>query len=147
MKKKIIFALVFAIASISVFAQEKAGKKQTADHVILYSYACPMHPNFVSEKPGKCPKCGMNFTQLSAKEQLKGDVTKTYTCTTDAGVISTQPGKCPKCGKDLNLSVKEKIKTDVVEYYCPMHPDQTSNEPGKCAKCGMDLVEKKKGKS
>jgi hypothetical protein len=26
------------------------------------SYACPMHPDVVSDKAGKCPKCGMNLT-------------------------------------------------------------------------------------
>jgi hypothetical protein len=24
-------------------------------------YTCPMHPDVTSEKPGQCPKCGMNL--------------------------------------------------------------------------------------
>lgn len=24
-------------------------------------YTCPMHPEVVQDKPGKCPKCGMNL--------------------------------------------------------------------------------------
>jgi hypothetical protein len=24
-------------------------------------YTCPMHPEVVSDKPGRCPKCGMNL--------------------------------------------------------------------------------------
>ena len=24
-------------------------------------YTCPMHPDVTSDKPGKCPKCGMNL--------------------------------------------------------------------------------------
>jgi len=24
-------------------------------------YTCPMHPEVQSDKPGKCPKCGMNL--------------------------------------------------------------------------------------
>ena len=144
MKKTFILFLALIVTSIGVFAQEKAGKKDTTQHVTLYSYACPQHPNFVSDKPGKCPKCGMDLTHLSPKEQLKRDVTKTYTCPVHAEVISTEHGTCPKCGRTLNLSPKEKMKAEVVKLYaCPMHPDQTSDKPGKCPKCGMDLTEKK----
>ena len=143
MKKIIILALGLIVTSGSVFAQEKAGKKDTTQHVKLYSYACPMHPNFISDKPGKCPQCGMELT-LSSKEQMKRNVTKTYTCPLHTDVVSTQPGKCPKCGKNLTLSKKEQFKAEVAKVYtCPMHPDVTSSKPGKCPKCGMDLVEKK----
>ncbi|HEY2721591.1 MAG TPA: heavy metal-binding domain-containing protein [Chitinophagaceae bacterium] len=141
MKKIIILAIGIFSLSMNVFAQEKAGKKDTTTHATLYSYACPMHPNFVSDKPGKCPKCGMDMA-LSSKEQLKANVTKIYTCPVHADVISTQPGKCPKCGKDL--SAKERMKAEITKVYtCTMHPDVTSNKPGKCPKCGMELVEKK----
>ena len=30
------------------------------------TYTCPMHPEVMQDKPGKCPKCGMN---LEAKSQ------------------------------------------------------------------------------
>mgnify|MGYP001573303742 CR=1 FL=1 len=29
-------------------------------------YTCPMHPEIVSDKPGKCPKCGMNLVPKDA---------------------------------------------------------------------------------
>jgi hypothetical protein len=34
-------------------------------------YTCPMHPEVSSDKPGKCPKCGMTLAKktVSAKEQ------------------------------------------------------------------------------
>ena len=28
-------------------------------------YSCPMHPNEVSDQPGKCPKCGMALVKKS----------------------------------------------------------------------------------
>ena len=140
MKKIIVLSIAILIASSGIFAQKAI--KDTSQHVTLYSYACPKHPNFISDKPGKCPKCGMDLTALSQKEQLKRDVAKVYTCPVHADVISTQSGKCPKCGK--NLTPKEQFKAEVAKLYtCPMHPDVTSDKPGKCPKCGMDLVEKK----
>jgi hypothetical protein len=30
-------------------------------------YSCPMHPEVTSDKPGRCPKCGMKLTKKDAK--------------------------------------------------------------------------------
>ena len=30
-------------------------------------YTCPMHPEIKQDKPGKCPKCGMNLVPLKAE--------------------------------------------------------------------------------
>jgi len=27
----------------------------------IKNYTCPMHPDVNSDKPGKCPKCGMDL--------------------------------------------------------------------------------------
>ena len=34
------------------------GKKDDAD---VASYVCPMHSEVVSDRPGRCPKCGMKL--------------------------------------------------------------------------------------
>ena len=136
--KKIIFLFVAFTISFATFAQEKAGKKDTAQHIILY--ACAMHPGVSTDKPGKCPLCNMDLTR-SKKELLKSEVTKAYTCPVHADVLSDKGGKCSKCGTQLNLSLKEKMKAEVVGLYkCTMHPDVASDKPGKCSKCGMDLT-------
>jgi transcription initiation factor IIE alpha subunit len=141
--KKYMMVLIAAItiSSVSIFAQEKAGKKDITQHVAMYT--CSMHPDVKMDKPGKCPQCGMDLS-LSKKEEMKRQVTKTYTCPVHADVIRDKSGKCPNCGKKLSLSKKEKMKAEVMKTYCcSMHPDVTSDKPGKCPKCGMDLSEKK----
>ncbi len=137
---KMLLMAAFSIMTLTVFSQEKAGKKDTTKHVQLYT--CPIHSEVTKKKAGYCPKCGMKL-ELSLKEQMKRDVTKNYVCPIHADVISKNPGKCSKCEKDLVLSPKEKMKMEVMKIYtCSMHPDVTSDKPGKCPKCNMDLVKK-----
>lgn len=63
------------------------------------TYTCPMHPNVVSDKMGKCPSCGMDLVEAAAK---------TYTCPMHPSVVSDKMGKCPSCGMDL---VEKKTKS------------------------------------
>jgi hypothetical protein len=44
-------------------------------------YTCPMHPEVISDKPGKCPKCGMDLVKKkpvkdSTMKGMKMDSTK-----------------------------------------------------------------------
>jgi rubrerythrin len=36
--------------------RNKDGKPETSK-----TYTCPMHPEIAEDKPGKCPKCGMDL--------------------------------------------------------------------------------------
>ena len=120
--KKIIFLVIAIISSNILFAQEKSGTDSTQKAV----YTCTMHPEITADKPGKCPKCGMDLVLVQAN---------TYSCPMHPEVTADKAGKCPKCGMAL---VKEKT------FMCPMHAGEMSHKPGKCPKCGMALVEKKK---
>lgn len=45
----------------------KDGRPAAANTAIaqVAKYACPMHPEVTSDKPGKCPKCGMNLEPVN----------------------------------------------------------------------------------
>jgi len=38
-------------------------KTEATTKEVKLAYTCPMHPEVVSDKPGKCPKCGMNLVK------------------------------------------------------------------------------------
>ena len=93
--KKLIILLLLITGSTFSFAQTSKPKMQNgkSDSGAKYVYTCTMHPEIITDKPGKCPKCGMTLTKKS--------VAKIYTCTMHPDVISDKPGNCPKCGMKL----------------------------------------------
>jgi multidrug efflux pump subunit AcrA (membrane-fusion protein) len=73
-------------------------------------YTCPMHPEVRSDKPGRCPKCGMDLVPT----KRHAPTTKTeYTCPMHPEVRSDKPGKCPKCGMDLIPTKRQVEETKV----------------------------------
>ena len=68
MKRNIIFStalligLVFTSYSNQINAQTTT-KKTTTEQQATKKYTCKMHPEVVTNKPGKCPKCGMTLVE------------------------------------------------------------------------------------
>lgn len=61
-----------------------------------------MHPEIERDKPGKCPKCGMDLVEKNKlNHPSKAHPGQLYTCPMDPDIIRERPGKCPKCGMDL----------------------------------------------
>lgn len=98
MKKILILIIVLVAGTITTFAQsaKDAQPKSKMDTATKIIYTCPMHPEVISDKPGKCPKCGMTLVAKTVKADAA-----MYTCPMHPEVISDKPGKCPKCGMDL----------------------------------------------
>jgi heavy metal translocating P-type ATPase len=86
-------------------------------------YTCPMHPEVVTDAPGKCPKCGMNLVPLKEPENVKHHV------------------------HEDTKQIIDQVKGDE-QYYCPMmcEGDKKYSKPGNCPVCGMHLVKVEAGK-
>lgn len=79
-------------------------------HAKAQKYHCPMHPTYISDKPGDCPICNMKLVPIKDEPAVA-----VAPASTEAS--AAKPG----------------------QYTCPMHPKVVSDGPGSCPDCGMDL--------
>ena len=94
---KLLLISALSLLYISSYSQDSNFTKESKqDTLESKKYSCPMHADVKSDKPGTCPKCGMNLT-APKKEGMK----MAYCCPMHADVKSDKPGTCPKCGMGL----------------------------------------------
>jgi len=62
MALKFFLLIIFVIFPLAVVPQTRRPAPKPAAKKVVYS--CPMHPDFTSSKPGRCPKCGMELRQV-----------------------------------------------------------------------------------
>lgn len=48
---------------------EPSKSDEVATMATIDKYSCPMHPEVISDKPGKCPKCGMDLIKMAASPE------------------------------------------------------------------------------
>ena len=73
--KQAIFVLALLIAAAgpasTAFAQKDTISNKQTKEKTTKKYSCPMHPEVVSDKQGKCPKCGMKLEVVKNEKKNK----------------------------------------------------------------------------
>lgn len=115
MKKAILMALALVL-SAGVAAEiwtlrHRAEAPAARIKASKTMYNCAMHPQYISDKPGNCPICGMKLVPMDKEHADSG-------------------------GHAADAGAEKKI----LFWRDPMHPWYTSDKPGKAPDCGMDLV-------
>jgi membrane fusion protein, copper/silver efflux system len=122
MKK--LFLIIGAMLMIVILAcnnnKEPHAGHQTAD--VKDMYTCPMPEDSVfSDKPGKCPKCGMDLVKMENTEHDDHTAVE-YTCPMHPEIIRDKPGTCPICGMDLVKKETASEKVGGVELESLLKP-------------------------
>lgn len=100
-----------------VNAQEAKAKKEM---VKAKKYYCPHHPNEVSDKPGKCPVCGMAMVEMK-------DMGKTHDGKTMKMDKDTMKGDMKKMNHEKMMKDSKNMKPGMKE----MKKDSTKMKPEK----------------
>ena len=107
---RIIFISAILIGfGLSGCKNEKSNTSADEEPISIQRYTCPMPGDSVfSDKPGNCPKCGMELIKLDSVEH--SHIAVEYTCSMHPQILSDTPGSCTVCGMDLILKEKVDVK-------------------------------------
>lgn len=89
-----------------------------AEEAAAVKYTCPMHPQIISDHPGKCPICGMDLVPIAG-------------------------GAEHKHGASAEMQqVQDQSSRKALYWYDPMKPEQHFDKPGKSPFMDMEMVPK-----
>jgi Cu(I)/Ag(I) efflux system membrane fusion protein len=91
-----------------------------AEEAAAVKYTCPMHPQIISDTPGKCPICGMDLVQIAASGGAHAHEEK----------------------RDESVPVTDQKDRKILYWYDPMVPEKRFDKPGKSPFMDMELVPK-----
>jgi len=84
MKTVSLFVIAVMLVVAPAYAQTTATGRQKSSRVNNATrYSCPMHPEVVSRRPGKCPKCGMRLRVVKTESPSAPKATSRATETND----------------------------------------------------------------
>ncbi len=101
------------------------------------AYQCPMDPEVTSDRPGRCPKCGMALKRVEAAP--------TAGAGGESGPLGTSPSPAPapsgSAGEPPSGAPQAATATRARKllYRSTMNPGEVSDRPGKDS-MGMDMV-------
>ena len=79
-----IIAVMLGLVPAYDYSQTTATKRPGSSRAnSATNYACPMHPEVVSRRPGKCPKCGMRLRVVKTESPSAPKATSRATETND----------------------------------------------------------------
>ncbi|OGS45580.1 MAG: hypothetical protein A2539_07070 [Elusimicrobia bacterium RIFOXYD2_FULL_34_15] len=96
MKIKILLISLFLVLPIVLI--NSCSKKESHNHGSdqkAQKYHCPMHPTYISDKPGDCPICGMKLVPMDEKPISSQPIKKKtmYRSSMNPEEVSDKPGK------------------------------------------------------
>jgi membrane fusion protein, copper/silver efflux system len=98
--KKIYFLTALIVMIVTACNNSNNPGTAHQQEITKEMYTCPMPQDSVfSDKPGKCPKCGMDLVKMDMPEHEHAAVE--YSCPMHPDIIRDKPGTCPVCGMDL----------------------------------------------
>ncbi len=93
----------------------------------ILHYSCPMHPQYISEKPGACPSCGMRLVPVYADEGTGDSPADERVSRTVPGaihispekqqIIGVQTGRVEKTSSTRTIRVLGRVAVDDTRVY------------------------------